>query len=91
MSETTLMVDGGQLTKEEQRRLDGLLTRAQKGDKKALGELRPFMDKPGMWEAVDDLERPTAELEDLADQLAATALLLAGYHRHDRGEWRRRR
>ena len=38
-----------------------------------------------------DLERPTSELDDLADRLAAAALLLAGYHRHDRGEWRRRR
>ena len=57
MSETTLMVDGRQLTDAERKRLDALLTRAQKGDKKALGELRPFMDKPGMWEAVGDLGR----------------------------------
>ena len=27
-----------------------------------------------------DLERPTAELEDLAGRLAAASLLLAGYH-----------
>ena len=57
MSETTLMVDGRQLTDAERKRLDALLTRAQKGDKKALAELRPFMDKPGMWEAVGDLGR----------------------------------
>jgi acyl-CoA reductase-like NAD-dependent aldehyde dehydrogenase len=42
-------------------------------------------------EAQDALERPTHELDDLADRLAAVALILAGYHRHDRGEWRRRR
>ena len=57
MSETTLMVDGRQLTKEEQKRLDTLLDRAQKGDRKALAELRPFMDKAGMWEAVGELGR----------------------------------
>ena len=38
-----------------------------------------------------DLEQPTADLEGLTNRLAAAALLLAGYHRHDRGEWRRRR
>ena len=37
------------------------------------------------------LEQPARELDDLAELLAATALTLAGYHRHDRGEWRRRR
>ena len=38
-----------------------------------------------------ELETMTRELDELADGLAAAALLLAGYHRHDRGEWRRRR
>ncbi len=42
-------------------------------------------------EAWDVLEGPTRELDDLADLLAGAALILAGYHRHDRGEWRRRR
>ena len=37
------------------------------------------------------LERPARELDDLADLLAGTAFTLAGFHRHDRGEWRRRR
>ena len=37
------------------------------------------------------LGAPTAALCDLADGLAAGALLLAGYRRHHRGEWRRQR
>ena len=37
------------------------------------------------------LEQPTRELDDLADLLMSATLLTAGYHRHDRGAWRRRR
>ncbi len=37
------------------------------------------------------LAAPTEALCDLADGLAAGALLLAGYRRHHRGEWRRQR
>jgi len=37
------------------------------------------------------LEQPARELDDLAESLASAALLSAGYRRHDRGEWRRRR
>lgn len=37
------------------------------------------------------LDAPAARLSDLADALAASALLLAGYRRHDRGDWRKRR
>jgi hypothetical protein len=37
------------------------------------------------------LEQPARGVDDLADMLTAAALLAAGYHRHDRGEWRRRR
>lgn len=37
------------------------------------------------------LDAPLAELNDLADLLAEGALLAAGYHRHHRGDWRRRR
>lgn len=39
-------------------------------------------------QAIDDQVRT---LGRLADALAHAALLLAGYHRHDRGEWRKRR
>src|SRR5689334_5000961 len=38
-----------------------------------------------------ELDGMTAELGELVDGLAAAALLLAGFHRHDRGEWRRKR
>ena len=37
------------------------------------------------------LEQPARELDDLSDLLMTASLTLAGYHRHDRGEWRRRR
>ncbi len=39
----------------------------------------------------DTLEAPADELDELTDALAGVALALAGYRRHDRGEWRRRR
>lgn len=35
------------------------------------------------------LEQPARELDDLSEQLLAATLVMAGYHRHDRGEWRR--
>jgi hypothetical protein len=34
---------------------------------------------------------PLQELCKVTDLLAAASLLLAGYHRHARGDWRRRR
>jgi hypothetical protein len=36
-------------------------------------------------------DAPLAELDALADALVAGALLLAGYHQHDRGAWRKGR
>ena len=42
-------------------------------------------------ERLDAADATLAELSAVADALARSALLLAGYHRHDRGEWRRRR
>lgn len=38
-----------------------------------------------------DLERQAGELDKLSDLLLSVSLLDAGFHRHDRGEWRRRR
>ena len=38
-----------------------------------------------------EAEAPLAELCTLTDALTKGALLLAGYHQHHRGEWRRRR
>ncbi len=40
---------------------------------------------------LEAIEAPLVELCGLADALAKAALLAAGYHRHHRGEWRRRR
>lgn len=37
------------------------------------------------------LDGQVRTLGRLADALAAAALVLAGYHQHDRGEWRKRR
>ena len=36
-------------------------------------------------------EAASRELAELADLLAQVALMAAGYHRHDRGNWRKRR
>ena len=36
-------------------------------------------------------EAASQELAELTDLLAQVALVAAGYHRHDRGTWRRRR
>jgi hypothetical protein len=35
-------------------------------------------------------EEPLRELCRLTDILTRAALMVAGYHQHDRGEWRRR-
>ncbi len=40
---------------------------------------------------LDALDAPLRSLDSLADALATGALLCAGYHRHDRGDWRRHR
>jgi hypothetical protein len=37
------------------------------------------------------LETPLTAFCEAAEVLARSALLARGYHRHDRGEWRRRR
>ena len=36
-------------------------------------------------------EAASRELAELTDLLAQVALMAAGYHRHDRGNWRKRR
>src|SRR5262245_30187039 len=40
---------------------------------------------------LDALDGPVNELDELADLVARTALLAAGFHQHKRGEWRKRR
>jgi hypothetical protein len=39
-------------------------------------------------EEVETLDAPLAELNDLADLLVRAALLAAGFHQHNRGNWR---
>jgi hypothetical protein len=40
---------------------------------------------------LDALDAPLKQLDELADLVARAALEAAGFHRHNRGEWRRRR
>ena len=40
---------------------------------------------------MEALDRPIEALDELADLLTEAALVAAGYHRHKRGEWRKRR
>lgn len=42
-------------------------------------------------EDLDALDAQTREIDDLAELLARTALLAAGYRQHERGEWRKPR
>ena len=40
-------------------------------------------------EAAEALDSPVAELDEVAGLVARAALLAAGYHQHNRGEWRK--
>jgi predicted phage gp36 major capsid-like protein len=42
-------------------------------------------------QARDDLDAALDPLHDLADALTVAALVAAGFHRHHRGPWRKRR
>ena len=42
-------------------------------------------------DALDDADAATRALCEVSELLARASLLLAGYRRHDRGAWRRRR
>ncbi len=42
-------------------------------------------------ERQQEAEAPLLQLCEVSDTVARAALVLAGYHRHDRGEWRRSR
>jgi len=42
-------------------------------------------------ERIESAIAPLEEFCDMVETLARGSLLLAGYHRHHRGEWRRRR
>ena len=39
----------------------------------------------------DDVDAAVAQVCEATDLIARTALVLAGYHQHHRGEWRKRR
>ncbi len=42
-------------------------------------------------ERLDALVAPVEELCEAAEVIARAALIASGYHRHNRGEWRKRR
>ena len=42
-------------------------------------------------DALDDADAATSALCEVSEMLARASRLLAGYRRHDRGAWRRRR
>jgi hypothetical protein len=50
-------VKAGVLTEDERRKLTKLLDKAQSGDRKALDELRPLLDKADLWKTIGDLSR----------------------------------
>jgi hypothetical protein len=57
-----------------------------------VGELRRARNRHARRAArLDDADGPFRLYHDLLDQAAAAHLLAAGFHRHDRGPWRRRR
>src|SRR4051794_13478121 len=59
----------------------------QQREQRAVERRRPLNERP-RW---SPLEKSRAELDALAELLMSAALTRAGYHRHDRGDWRRRR
>ena len=69
--------------------LTELMAEADAGDRARAREQRQAVQEERR--RLADLDSPTARLSALVDALAAGALLQAGYRRHDRGNWRRRR
>ncbi len=68
---------------------------AELAGRRDAGERAEQQRRTALWrverDRLDAADRALGELCDLSEALARGALLLAGYHRHDRGEWRRRR
>jgi hypothetical protein len=58
-------------------------------------ERRRRQEKAALWkeerQRLDDLTAPVEELCEAAEVLAHAALVAAGFRRHNRGEWRKRR
>jgi hypothetical protein len=85
------------------RKVDGRVVREYVGGG-VLGEIAARMDaderrqreeEAAFWieerESLETLDGLTEELYEAAEVLAQAALVAAGYHRHKRGEWRKRR
>lgn len=53
-------------------------------------EWQRFLEKKER-EEYDEIEKQVEEVNSLADLLARAALQAAGFHQHNRGEWRKRR
>ncbi len=70
--------------------LVGQLAAATDAEQRAEREARAeaFRTESARLEALD---APVDLLDEVAEALARGALMLAGYHRHHRGEWRRKR
>src|SRR3954447_7449028 len=66
--------------------LSALLVEERRSERRALS--RAWRAREAALAGPDDRLR---ELSELADGLTRATLLAAGYHRHDRGAWRRRR
>jgi hypothetical protein len=58
-------------------------------DLRRLGREVATRERRAERERLRDTEAPLLALCELTDVLTRAALLAAGYHRHDRGEWRR--
>jgi hypothetical protein len=52
---------------------------------------RALADRRAVAERLAALDAPVLVLDALGDALLAATLVAGGFHRHDRGEWRRRR
>ena len=68
------------LTDGEEKRLVNLLARAQTGDAKALAEVRPFVERGGLWPVIGDLAR-RVETSWLEAMTGRNALAKEGYER----------
>ena len=73
---------GGGLIGELAARLDAEERRLREEEKISRREER---------ERLDALAAPVEELCEAAEVIARAALIASGYHRHNRGEWRKRR
>ena len=58
-------------------------------------ERRRRQEEAAFWkeerESLEELAAPVEELCEAAEVIARAALIASGYHRHNRGEWRKRR